>query len=249
MIQPLLHKLSNFVDLSGEEKAALNNAAQESISFEKDEDIIVEGDKPDYIHLIEEGWGCRYKLLYQGDQHTMAFLLPGDMCDIHITILDEMDHSIRALTPVKLTRISAKEMNSIFDNFPRLTRALFWSTLVDEAILREWLVSAGSRSADARTAHVFCELLLRSRAAGLTHDNSFELPLTQEALGEAMGLTNVHINRVVQKMRKDGLIAFDKKRLIILDWEKMKAFSGFNPNYLHYQHQHIEPDVKTANLS
>ncbi|SFU95356.1 Crp/Fnr family transcriptional regulator [Halomonas korlensis] len=241
MIQPLLHKLSNFADLSDEEKAALNNAAQESISFEKGEDIIVEGEKPDHIHLIEEGWACRYKLLERGDQHTMAFLLPGDMCDIHITILDEMDHSIRALTPVKLTRISAQEMNSIFENFPRLTRALFWSTLVDEAILREWLVSAGSRIADARLAHVFCELLLRSRAAGLTRDNSFELPLTQEALGEAMGLTNVHINRVVQQMRKDGLLEFEKKRLIICDWEKMKAFSGFKPNYLHYQHQNIEP--------
>lgn len=241
MIQPLLHKLSNFADLSDEEKAALNNAAQESVSFEKGEDIIVEGEKPDYIHLIEEGWACRYKLLDQGDQHTMAFLLPGDMCDIHITILDEMDHSIRALTAVKLARIPAKEMHNILDNFPRLTRALFWSTLVDEAILREWLVNAGSRTADARLAHVFCELLLRSRAAGLTHDNSFELPLTQEALGEAMGLTNVHINRVVQQMRKDGLLAFERKRLVILDWEKMKEFSGFKTNYLHYQHQNVEP--------
>ncbi len=241
MIQPLLHKLSNFADLSGEEKAALNNAVQESISFEKGEDIIVEGEKPDYIHLIEEGWACRYKLLDQGDQHTMAFLLPGDMCDIHITILDEMDHSIRALTPVKLTRISSKKMNSIFDNFPRLTRALFWTTLVDEAILREWLVNAGSRAADARTAHVFCELLLRSRAAGLTQDNSFEFPLTQEALGEAMGLTNVHINRVVQQMRKDGFLTFENKNMVIRDWEKMKAFSGFKPNYLHYQQQNIEP--------
>ncbi|MBS9405280.1 Crp/Fnr family transcriptional regulator [Halomonas sp. TRM85114] len=241
MIQPLLHKLSNFADLSDEEKAALNHAAQESICYEKGEDIIVEGEKPDYVHLIEEGWACRYKLLDQGDQHTMAFLLPGDMCDIHITILDEMDHSIRALTPVKLARIPAKEILNILDNFPRLTRALFWSTLVDEAILREWLVNAGSRTADARTAHVFCELLLRSHAAGLTQDNSFELPLTQEALGEAMGLTNVHINRVVQQMRKDGLLAFERKRLIILDWEKMKAFSGFRSNYLHYQQQNIEP--------
>ncbi|WP_250148393.1 Crp/Fnr family transcriptional regulator, partial [Halomonas jincaotanensis] len=196
---------------------------------------ISEGEKPDYVHLIEQGWACRYKLLEHGDQNIVAFFLPGDMCDIHITILDEMDHSIHALTPVKLTRIPSKEMNYIFNNFPWLTRALFWSTLVDEAILREWLASVANRSADTRLAHVFCELLLRARAAGLTQDNSFELPLTQEELGEAMGLTNIHTNRVIQKLRRDGLLTLNNKRMAIHDWERIKEFSGFRANYLHYQ--------------
>jgi CRP-like cAMP-binding protein len=163
----------------------------------------------------------------------MAFLIPGDLCDVHITILDEMDHSIRALTPVTLRKFPADEIRNIMENHPRLARALFWSTLVDEAILREWLVNIGTRPAELRLAHIFCEMVLRTRMAGYAENDSIEFPLTQAELSESMGLTQVHTNRVLQKLRQEGLVKLEKKRLTILDWDRLKQFSQFDPIYLH----------------
>ncbi|MHB0774801.1 Crp/Fnr family transcriptional regulator [Halomonas sp. WWR20] len=234
-IEPLIQKLCSYTDLSEHEKQALRDAVIRVDTINKRQDIISEGQRPEHVHLVLEGWACRYKLLETGKHHIMAYLLPGDLCDMYVTLLDEMDHSIRTLTPAKVASISQDKLNYIVDHCPRLARALFWSTLVDEAILREWLVNAGGRAADVRLAHIFCELLLRSRSAGLTQDNSFDLPLTQEELGETMGLTVVHTNRIVQRLRKEGLITLNSKRMVIEDWERLKAFGQFNPNYLHHR--------------
>jgi CRP-like cAMP-binding protein len=233
LIKPFIEKLSHYMVLSEEEKQILENTTRQRMTIEKGDDIITQGQRPVYVHLIESGWACRYKLLDDGKIHTMAYLIPGDLSDGHITILDKMDHSIRALTPLKITRFSADEMINIMENHPRLARAFFWTTLVDEATLREWLVNMGTRSSELRVAHVLCELLLRSRIAGLSHDDSFDFPLTQEELGESMGISQVHTNRVLQKLRREGLISLESRRVIIHDWERMKAFSQFDPTYLH----------------
>ncbi|MWJ26933.1 helix-turn-helix domain-containing protein [Halomonas sp. ZH2S] len=222
--------------LSEEEKQVLAKVGAQSTFVEKGEVIINEGERPDYVYLIEKGWGCRYKLLENGDNHIMAYLIPGDLCNVHIAILEEMDHSIRALTPLTLCRFPADAMRDIMENHYRLARALFWSNLVDEAVLREWLVNMGTRSAESRVAHVFCEMLIRSRIAGCAENDSFEFPLTQAELGETMGLTSVHTNRVLQKLRQEGLVTLEKKRLTIHDWERLKTFSQFDPIYLHCQH-------------
>ncbi len=232
-IEPLIKKLSSYTDLSRDEKQMLEAAVVSIDEFKKHQDIIREGQKPEHMHLMLEGWGCRYKLLEDGKHHTMALIIPGDLCDMHITLLEEMDHSIRALTPVKVANISQTQLNHIVDHYPRLARALLWSTLVDESILREWLVNAGSRTADVRLAHLLCEMLLRSRAAGLSEHDSFDLPMTQEELAETIGLTPVHLNRVLQKLRRDGLIELKRRRLVIIDWERMTSFGQFRPNYLH----------------
>lgn len=233
MIKPLIEKLSHYMVLSEEEKQILENTTRQRVAFEKGDDIITQGQRPDYVYLIESGWACRYKLLEDGRNHTMAFLIPGDLCDVHVTILDKMDHSIRALTALKLTKFSTDEMINIMENHPRLARAFFWSTLVDEATLREWLVNMGTRTCELRVAHVLCELLLRSRMAGLSHDDSFDFPLTQVELGESMGISQVHTNRVLQKLRHEGLISMEGRRVVIHDWKRMKAFSQFDPTYLH----------------
>ena len=116
---------------------------------------------------------------------------------------------------------------------PALARALWWAALVDEATLREWLVNIGARPAEERVAHLLCELLLRLKTIGLASDNSYEPPLTQAELADTTGLTNVHVNRVLQRLRGDGLITLRGKRLVILDVERLNAFSGFTPNDLH----------------
>ena len=235
MITSLVNKLSYYMTLSKEEKRVLETAGTRSIAVEKGDVIINEGERPENVYLIEKGWACRYKLLENGENHIMAFLIPGDLCDVHITILEEMDHSIRALTPVTMHKFPADEIRNIMENHHRLARALFWSTLVDEAVLREWLVNMGTRSAEARLAHIFCEMLIRTRMAGRAEDDNIEFPLTQAELSESMGLTQVHINRVLQKLRHEGLVKLEKKRLTILDWDRLKQFSQFDPTYLHCQ--------------
>ncbi|SFU36496.1 Crp/Fnr family transcriptional regulator [Halomonas korlensis] len=235
MTTPLINKLGRFMELTSEEERILEGAVRRRATIKKGVDIISEGQKPDEVRLIAEGWACRYKRLENGEQHIMAYLIPGDICDLYTSILDQMDHSIRSLTPLKVIIFSPDEPSNLMEHNLRLARALIWSSLVDEAILREWLVNAGTRTADKRLAHLFCELLLRSRAAGLTQDNSFELPLTQAELGESMGITHVHINRVLRKLHRGNLIYLENKRMFILDWERLKEYTQFNPNYLHYQ--------------
>jgi CRP-like cAMP-binding protein len=125
-------------------------------------------------------------------------------------------------------------MDALTDR-PAIARAFWWATLVDEAVLRAWVVNVGRRDAFESVGHLMCELYLRMRNVGLTADHSFELPLTQEEIGDALGLTPVHVNRVLQRMRADGLITFARGALNILDYRRLEAASGFNPNYLHFE--------------
>lgn len=233
MIDALVLRLSNSVTLTGEEKKVLNKTITKVVDLGKQANIKREDEKPDFVHLLIEGWACRYKTLENGKEHIVGFLLPGDLSTLHATILERMDHSIRTLTPAKLAIIPQEKINHIYLHYPNLTRALFWSTLVDESTLREWLVNQGSRPAMVRLAHLFCELLVRSRAAGLTNDFTFPMPLTQEELGNTTGLTKVHVNRSIRQLRMQEMIEINSRSVTILDWERLKVFGEFDTTYLH----------------
>ncbi|WP_106476894.1 Crp/Fnr family transcriptional regulator [Phytohalomonas tamaricis] len=235
MITPLIYKLERFRPLSDADRQLLADAFTHAADIPKHQHIITEGEQANEVHLLVEGWACRYKLLPNGKRHIVAYLMPGDLCDIHVTLLKRMDHSIMTLTPAKVMAISHDRINELLDTNPALSCALLWSTSVDEATLREWLVNIGSRSAEQRLAHLFCELMVRSRAAGIIEDSCMTLPLTQDDMGDAMGLTAVHTNRVLQKLRREGLIELKGRRLIIHDWERLTAFSEFDPAYLHLE--------------
>jgi CRP-like cAMP-binding protein len=232
---PLIQKLEGFTALSEEEKRLIDEISRDVREFGRGQDIIEEGDRPDNVHLLLGGWACRYKLIPNGDRSIMAYLIPGDLCDIHVTLLNHMDHSIGALSACKVALIPRLTMDAIITEHVRLARALWWATLVDEAILREWLVTVGHRPADKRVAHLICEMLLRSKAVGLTEDDSFEMPLTQGELGDTMGLSTVHINRTLQELRSKRLITSKAKRVIVDDLDRLMTFAEFNPNYLHQE--------------
>lgn len=185
------------------------------------------------MFLLVEGWACRYKILRDGKRQIMAYLVPGDLCDVHIFILKQMDHSIGLLSDAKVVAIAKDKILQLFEEHPNLARALWWSTLTDEAVLREWLVNMGQRDAYDRVAHLLTELWLRLRTVGLTNDGSFELPVTQTDLGDTLGLTSVHVNRTLQRLRVEGLIDLSRGRLHILDVPKLMAVTHFEPNYLH----------------
>lgn len=240
---PLILKLEHGARLTDEDRRLLRSVAVETRLVDARQDLIREGEVPDAVHLVLDGFACRYKMLDDGGRSIVAFLLPGDFCDLHVAILGHMDHSIGTLAPcivVEIPRVKIEELTT----HPRIARALWWATLVDEAILREWLVSMGRRPAHKQLAHLLCELLFRLRAVGRASDGMFELPVTQEELGDALGVSTVHVNRVLQQLREDGLISLQGRLVTILDLPALTRFSTFNPNYLHLRNGPRDHAVK-----
>ena len=229
----LIRKLEGYGQLSDEERRAVEEAPSRIEDYGPREEMIREGDTPGEICLMLEGFSCRYRLLPNGARQILSLQLPGDFCDLHSFLLKTMDHSIAAVPTCKVAKISHDRIYEITERFPRLTRALWWDVAIDGAIFREWMVSMGRRSAYQQMAHLICELLLRLRSVGLTDDDSYDMPPTQTELGDALGLSTVHVNRVLQELRGNGLITLEGKRLTIIDLDGLKKAAGFTPGYLH----------------
>jgi CRP-like cAMP-binding protein len=168
-----------------------------------------------------------------GQRQIMAYLLPGDLCDLDVALLEEMDHTITTFSACKVVRIAPETVANLLQHHPAVARALRMGTLVDEATLREWLLNVGCRSAVERIAHLFCEVFLRLQAVGLATEDSYALPLTQAELGDTTGLSNVHVNRTLQELRRQGLIELRGGRLKILNLPRLRAIAEFKANYLH----------------
>ncbi len=234
MVHAIARKLQQFTKLSQDDKEALDRLATSRVRrMGAREDIMREGDAPREMNLILTGWAYRYKQLEDGRRQIVAFFLPGDLCDLNSFILREMDHSIGTLTPVTFAEISRANLEEVMMGHPRLVQALWWETLVTTAILREWTMNLGQRSALERMAHLLCELFLRLRAVGLTDGDTCELPVTQAELAEATGLSAVHVNRTLQELRGSGLIVLKGRTLRIPNLDVLQDTALFNPNYLH----------------
>lgn len=233
MDNPLALKLSSFTDLGEDDLAALDAVIGTPILRDAHGDIIQDGERPEKVILLLRGWACRYKVLEDGSKQIIAYLVPGDLCDPHVFILDAMDHSIGLLTDAALAFISRDAIIHLTDCCPKIARALWWSTLVDEAVLRHWLVNLGQRDAFDRVAHLFCELWDRLRQVGLKEDDELEVPLTQEQIGDTMALTTVHVNRVIQRMRTEGLVSIKRKMIRVHDLPRLRELCGYDPSYLH----------------
>lgn len=242
MDNTLVKKLEGYIPLALDDKRALNSVIRNIRNVPAHVDLATEGEKPDSVHLILEGFACRYKLTAEGNRQIMAYLLPGDFCDMHVMVLKQMDHSIATLSPCAVVDIPRDRILALLQR-PTLSLALWCAALVDAAVLREWLVNVGQRRAGQRLAHVLCELLLRLRIVGLA-DNSYDLPLSQKDLADTIGVSNVHLNRVLQDLRREDLVSLKDEVLVIKDIDRLMEFSGFNPNYLHIGRQGANQDTK-----
>jgi len=218
-------------------------AAERVRRFGPREDIIREGDNPRHLKLILDGHARRYKTLEDGRRQIVAFFVPGDLCDLHAFVLKRMDHSIGTLSPVRLAEIPRDTVLDLTERHPRVTRALWWGTLVDAATSREWTVNVGQRTATERVAHLLCELFVRLRAVGLARGDACELPITQTDLADALGLSAVHTNRVLQELRAEGLIGRRGGTLTVPDLEALQAAALIDANYLHLDHEGREFDA------
>lgn len=238
MINPLVQKLGHFARLAPADREMIGRVSSERVrDVRAREDIISEGERPEHINLILEGWACRYKVLEDGRRQIIAFFLPGDLCDLNVFVLRHMDHSIASITPVRLSEISRAGFEELMLAHPRVTQALWWESLVAAATQREWAVNLGQRDAAERLAHLFCEVFLRLKTVGLVDGHSCDLPLPQMELGEATGLSSVHVNRTLQELRSAGLITLKDKILTIPDFDALKDAALFNANYLHLERE------------
>jgi CRP-like cAMP-binding protein len=246
---PLLRKLANFIALSPEEVNAIQECCGDVRVFAPGEDMIAQGDRTGGVRLLLDGFSCRYKVLEDGRRQIVAYFVPGDLCDLRVFILKRMDHSIGALASSRVALLAPDDILRLTSRFPNVTRALWWTTLVEEAIAREWIVNIGQRNARERMGHLFCELLFRFRAVGLSQGNSCTVPLTQVELAETLGLSSVHVNRTLQELRRQKLITFEGGTLTIENLDKLIAATLFNPDYLHldYSHDTVQDSEREAN--
>ncbi|HEX8532610.1 MAG TPA: Crp/Fnr family transcriptional regulator [Allosphingosinicella sp.] len=206
-------------------------------------DLIREGDEPKSVFLVLDGWACRYKQLPDGRRQIVGLFIPGDICDLNVYILKEMDHSIGAITNLKVAEIGRDDFEQLMQANPRVMQALFWDELVTVSVQREWTLNVGQRTAYERISHLFVELFLRLKAVGLADGNSCDLPLTQVDIADASGLTAVHVNRTLQELRKEGLIELQGRKLVIPDLTALKNAALFNDNYLHLNREGAHLDA------
>jgi CRP-like cAMP-binding protein len=229
----LLRKLRSIAPLSEDEQHCLLTLPLSTKTVPPDHDIVREGDHPAECCLVVEGFTCRYKFTADGKRQIFSFHIAGDIPDLQSLHLKVMDHNLGTLTPCKLAFIPHEKLFDLFRRCPRIADVMWRDTLIDAAVFREWMIGIGRRSAYTRIAHVLCEVLVRMRAVGLANGHECELPVTQAEIGDALGLSTVHVNRSLQELRGDRLIELRGGSLTVLNWGGLKKAGEFDPTYLH----------------
>ncbi|MBQ0820616.1 Crp/Fnr family transcriptional regulator [Microvirga sp. HBU67558] len=232
---PLIRKLESIFALTDDERQALENLPMQLAVIKEDQDIVREGDRPSRSCVILSGFTATYKMTAGGKRQIVSFGIAGDIPDLQSLHLKVLDISIGTLTPCRVGFIPHEALRDLCTRYPRIAAAFWRETLIDGAIFREWVTNVGRREAYNRMAHVLCELLVRLRAVGLVEGHACELPITQGEFADAMGITTVHVNRVLQQMRADGLIDLKGDRLNVPDWDRLKEAGEFDPIYLHLE--------------
>jgi CRP-like cAMP-binding protein len=234
-IAALLLKLRARDLVTGEEAEILRTSVSEIREHPAGRTIVRTGATLSSSTLLVEGIVCRYKDLADGQRQIMELHVPGDFVDLHGFLLKQLDHNVGTMTPVKVASFPHDALRGITETHPHLGRMLWFSTLLDAAIHREKILSIGRRSAMARIAHIFCELLVRLRIVGLADDKGYDLPLTQADLADVTGLTSVHVNRMLKKLRDEDLLTFRSGTVTIADWDRLQRVAEFDPSYLHLE--------------
>lgn len=229
----MIRKLEAIASLTAEEKQAIMALPFLARDIPADQDIVSIGDTPGECCILIEGWACRYKMTPDGGRQIMAFHIPGDMPDQQSLYLKTLDHSIAALTPVTVAFIHHRDLHELARRYDGIANALWRDALVDAAIFREWMVGIGRRSAHQRISHVLCEMAVKAESVGLNDGNTYPWPVTQMELADALGLTDVHVNRVIRDLRLDGLVNVGRGSFVVHDWNGLKKHGQFDPLYLH----------------
>jgi CRP-like cAMP-binding protein len=233
LLEPLVSKLGNLADLSAIDRAAILSLPFTAEDVRAGRYLIREGSSPDRCCLLLRGFACRSKMSANGGRQIVSFHLQGDLLDVQHLLLHVADHNVETITDVTVAWIAKADLSRLGSEHPDIGRALWRDSLIDASIFREWVLNVGRRDAKVRIAHMLCEFAARCVAAGLGSAERFELPMTQEQIADATGLTPVHVNRMLRALGEDGVIARAGRTIKIADWERMREVADFDATYLH----------------
>ena len=232
-LAPLLAKLRARSRLDDDDAAALLALPHTLKTLPADSYLVREGDRAHFTCVLLSGFAYRQKIVADGGRQIIGLQVPGDLVDLHNSMLGVADHGVQTLTEATVALIPRAAIIAITLASPAIAHALWIDTLVDGAIAREWIANIGRRSARARIAHMLCEFAIRLTVAGVEQGESYELPMSQEQIGDALGLTAVHVNRMIRDLEKEGLIARSKRKVTILQAVRLRTVAGFTDTYLH----------------
>ncbi len=230
---PMFRKLSLWMRLDDEDKGAVLSLPHTVKRVGAQQYIVRDGEKPIHSCLLLGGFAYRHKVTGEGGRQIMSIHMKGDVVDLQNSLLRRSDHNVQALTNIEVAFIPVEAVQALAFSRPQVGKAMWYETLVDASIFREWTLNVGRRNATARTAHMLCEFAMRLEMAGLGEQCAYELPMTQEQLADALGLTPVHVNRTLMTLAADGLIERTKRSVKIGDWKKLTKVGDFDSNYLH----------------
>jgi CRP-like cAMP-binding protein len=246
MSRMLILQLERFGRLSPEEKLALTAMRVRSRRVGSREDLVHEDDGPGLENVLLAGFACRYVVLPNGRRQILAYILPGELCGRLMGDGDFPEHAIATLSPARIGTFAGEELSGLAYSFPALGRALELTRAVEQATLYQWLLNLGQRSALERTAHMLCELFVRLRCLGLTHEGGCEVPLRQADIADALAISAVHLNRTLTRIRRLNIGRFLRNHLLVEDLPGLQKLAGFRPDYLFAGVR--APDVSTPVL-
>ena len=233
-LTPMLRKLRLWAPLDAADELALLALPHSIVPIEKQQALITEGDAVAHCWVILSGYCVRYKIVGDGGRQILSIHMKGDLVDLQNALLGVADHGVQALTQCKMAKIPIEAIRELSNIRPTIKDALWYDTLVDGSIHREWVANVGRRDGQTRIAHLLCEFALKLEAVSLGEQLDYELPMTQDQLADATGMTPVHVNRVLKALERDGLIERATARFVrIGDWKKLAAAGDFNRDYLH----------------
>jgi len=233
VLDALLRRLDVVSGLEQAEREAIRALPIMVRKLEPGRAIVRDGDRPAECCLLVEGFCVRAKTTSTGQRQILSIHIPGEIPDLQSLHLHVLDHDLVTLSWCTLGFISHTALRALTRAMPRISELLWRDTLIDAAMFREWIVNVGQRPAPNRLAHIIVELRERLAVIGRVADNGFEMPLTQEQLGEAMGITPVHANRVVRQLREENVVDLARGRVTVLDEDRLQAVADFDARYLH----------------
>ena len=236
-LELLLRKLETHSALTEEDREAIRSLPFSLKTLEAQTYTIREGDAPTQCGVLVSGFAFRQKLTGDGTRQIVALHIPGEALDFQSLFLDVADHNVQTLTRAEVAFIPRQELQELARSRAAIGHAILVTILVEASIFREWVLNVGRRDSRTRTAHLLCEFAMRLEAQGLTQDYGYNLPMTQEQLADALGLTPVHVNRTLKALEADGLISRTGRQVSFPDWKRLRDAGDFNQRYLHLEPQ------------
>ena len=228
----LSRKLAGYAPLTDDDRAVFRDIASTTRSVARRTDIITEGRPHRAAYLVTDGVMIRYRILRDGRRQVLSLVLPGDFVGIPGCLFDSSLYSVKALTDAQVATIPISRLLGLFETHPRLAAALWWSFSCETAICAEHLILVGRCTAIERVSHFLLELLTRLQTVGLAEESSFCIPLSQEVIGDALGLSLPYVNRVLRQLAEDGLVTIKEHKVVIQDLEGLATLADFEKNYL-----------------